>query len=166
MDHPWATKSDTGLIESCLHAYDQHTKEIVKRAKQLSATNTISIGTIDATNLVYCTNTTWDESFVSLKFTETVEAYDIQTDELLWDYMEKEAKESKEVVSLGSLGENVRKELRTDRSHWNARSRMLDPFQTYLRPPKQHKVAWLLEENQKMAAQDALSARGARFLKE
>lgn len=166
IDHPRLTKTDSTSIRSFLRAYDQYVTEIAERSKQLTAASTITTEAISPVNLKFCVDAEWIDSLIALGFIESISTVEELTDALLRDYLNGEAQESKEVMNLHSLDDIVKKELRTDMSDSNAKSRMRNLFVSYRAILKRHGVAWLLEDNQKVAVDHVLSAIRPTSVKE
>lgn len=88
------------------------------------------------------------------------------TDEQLRAYLDWEAKESKEAVTLEGLVELIEKKLRMNMDNKNAKSRMQGLFADYYSILSQQGVKWIIEENQKLAVTHVLSAIRPQSLKE
>lgn len=100
----------------------------------------------------------WVESLIALNFIEDVESYETLEDKTLRKFLEDESKESKEVLSMDILDDIVSKELRTNMSDRNAKSRMRNLFVSYRTILRRHGIEWILEDNEKVAVKHVLSA--------
>ena len=88
------------------------------------------------------------------------------TDKELRAYLEKEAKESKDAVSLDSLDDIVESELAMSMTNMNARSRMQTLFVDYHSILTRQGIAWTIKYNQKLAITHVLSAVKPKSLRE
>lgn len=96
----------------------------MERSTQLTAANTITTEPISPVNLKFYVDAEWTDSLIALGFVDSISTVEQLTNEALQDYVDGEAEESKEVITLNSLDEIVKKELHTDIPDSNANSRM------------------------------------------
>ena len=89
VDHPKLLNTDAASIRSFIRSYDQYAKEVEQRAKQLSATMTISTETITPVSIKFCCDVEWIESLIALSFLK-VATYDDLDDVTLRQYLEDE----------------------------------------------------------------------------
>lgn len=83
VDHPRLTKTDTLSIRTFLRAYDQYSKKIQDRARQLVGKSVVSTEAVTPVHLNVCVDLEWIESLIDLGFMEDVTSYDVLTEELL-----------------------------------------------------------------------------------
>eukprot|EP00171_Calliarthron_tuberculosum_P004298 IDg4298t1 len=87
-----------------------------------------------------------------------VESYESLSEAALRNYLEGEAAESRETVTLSALDVIVRRELRMNMHNKDASSRMKGLFIDYHTVLRKHGLNWILTVNQKVAVQHVISA--------
>ena len=145
--------------------YDQYCNEITARAAQLVSEDSVSTECASPVNLKFCVDPEYFESAIALGFIEGATGYDTLTDARLRSYLEEKSKESRDAVTLETLDGIVSRELRTEMSDKNAKSRMQSLFVSYHAMLKRNGVAWILNSNQKVAVFHVLSAVRPKHLR-
>lgn len=98
------------------------------------------------------------ESVLTLGPVSGAETYSEVTDQQLRDYLESKAMESRETVIEDMLDKLVARELYMDMSDRSAKSRMEGLFVSYFTLLRQHGLKWVLENSQKVAVYNIVSA--------
>lgn len=158
VDHSRLKTTDAASIRYFLRAYDNYAKEVQERARQLVARNVVTNEVVTPVNLKFCVDSKWLESLIALNFIDKVSTYYDLSDSQLRSFLEKKAKESKEVVTLNMLDNIVKRELHTNMQDPNAKSRTENLFISYYSMLLQHGLSWLVKENQKVAVYHVLLA--------
>lgn len=102
VNHPRLDNVDLETIRVLLSLYDQYCTEMKKRAKQLpsSSTTTDEVGPVD---LKFCVDPEYLEYAITLDYIEGVESYQELSDSVLLYYLEDQAAESNDSVTLEGL---------------------------------------------------------------
>jgi len=158
VDHPRLEKTDAESIRIFLRLYDQYCNEVTARARQLSTDQGVSTEAVRPVNIMFCVDPEFLESATVLGFIDGADTVEDLTDEMLRDYLDDQAQEAEETVSLATLGTIVDEELRMDMSDRSARSRMQGLFMSYHKLLRRHGLSWVLKANEKTAVYHVLSA--------
>lgn len=173
VDHPLLEKTDPASIRVFLQRYDQYCRTVVARAKQLTSSSSLDDASTPTTTeaispveLKYCVSAEHFTSCIMLGFMEGVTSFATLTNTQLRKYLDKQAEESKEAVTLEGLDDIISKELVMNMANKNARSRMEGLFISYHTILARQGLSWIIKDNQKLAVAHVLSAIRPQVLKE
>ena len=99
--------------------------------------------------LKYCVDAQHFTSCIALGFIDNGTSFEDMTDKQLRAYLDKEAEDSKEAVTLEGLDELVARKLRMNMENKNGKSRMQGMFANYHSLLSQNGVKWIIDENPK-----------------
>lgn len=103
VSNPFLKDTDPASIRVFLKQYDQYCRTVIARAKQLKSTEGSSSATTEATlsmQLKCCVDTQHFISCIALGFIDDVTSFDDMTDKQLRTYLDSEAMESKDAVTI------------------------------------------------------------------
>lgn len=136
--------------------YYQYVDEVRARARQIvDGTAAEAANPVD---LKYWVEEDLLKSTVALGLISVVTVYNSLTDEALRIYLVVEYADSRTIFTLSSLDHIIPKYFKMYMRNKDAISHMKTLFVNYHTLLRRHGLAWLLEENQKMAVQHVLSA--------
>lgn len=147
VEHPRLTNTDASSVRSFPRLYDQYSKEIEERARQLLVPDTLSTEAVSPVHLKFLVDADWIEYVIELGFIADVSSYDTLTDEHLRTYLDKQAEESKEVVTIYNLDKLVEYRLHIDMKDSDARSQIKNLFVSYKTLLRSNGLSWLTKEN-------------------
>jgi len=147
VDHPRLEKNDAESIRIFLRLYDQYCNEITARARQITTDQAISTEAVRPVNIKFCVDPEFLEFATVLGFIDGADTVEDLTDEMLRDYLDEQAQESQETVSLTTLDTIVEEELHMDMSDRSARSRMQGLLISCHKLLRRHGLSWVLKTN-------------------
>lgn len=160
--HPRLKTSDAASIRDFLRAYDKYVHEVTERANQLSVGDE---EVIRPASLKYCMDQDWLESMIESEFIPGAADYETVTENCLRKYLEGKAQESRHVATVESIDKIVEKDLRTEMTDTDARSRMETLFATYLSLLRRNGLSWVIKDNPKVAVRHVCAAIRPNMLK-
>lgn len=164
VDHPRLVRADAESIRIFLRLYDQYCNEVLERARQIGKSSR-STENVRPVNIKFCVDPDYLESLIALNLIPDVKDYDSLTDDTLRAFLDEKAEESREATNLDSLDIIVEQQLRMDMKDRNAKSRMENLFVAYHTILRRNGLAWVVNENGKLAVTHVLSAILPRSLK-
>lgn len=158
VNHPRLYRVNPKTIRVFLSLYDQYEKEVYERAAQITNVSAVTTEAVRPVSLKYCVDPEYLESLIAFKRIKDVTSEEDRTDQKLRGYLDTKAQDSDVTVNLSSLDKIVSAELKMDMTNPDAVSRMENLFSLYREVLRQNGVAWISEENQKIAVGHVLSA--------
>ena len=158
VEHPRLKEFDPESIRSFLHRYDQYTREVDARARQLLHGEVTSAEPVRPVNLKFCVDPQLLDSAIALDYIPDVSSYDELADDVLRTYLDSLSQESKDAMNLTVLDRMVETQLHMDMNVKSADARVQKLFMTYHTILRKNGLAWILKENQKVAVYHVLSA--------
>lgn len=131
---------------------------ISQHARTSSAVMHLSAKAVRPVDKWFCVDIDLLKSSFALGFIPNVACYYDLSDILIRLYLESEATDSKNFLTLLGLDPNVKRNLHMYMKNPNASMRMRSLFDDYQALLQDHELAWLLGQNPKEAVQHALSA--------
>lgn len=156
VEHPRLLETDADYIQTFLRKYDQYCYEVSSRARQISGTDAAE--PVSPVEIKFCVDVDFLGSSIDLGFIDGADSYDTITSDLVRSFLESRAKESKEIITLKKLDKIVAEELRMNMWNTDATARMQDLFSQYHTILRRNGLKWIINENQKIAVGQVLSA--------
>lgn len=155
VDHPHSDRTDAESVRRFLNLYNQYVNEAKARARQLG--DGLNTEASKPVVLKYCVDVDVLKSTLALGLNDSANDYDTINENALRQYLEKEAEDFRETLTLSGLDSIVRKDLKMDMKNKDARSRMKSLLIEYHTLLRRNGLYWLLEDKEKVAVQHVLS---------
>lgn len=157
VDHPRLARPDPESIRRFLNSYDQYVHEVIARGKQLGV-SVVGPEASRPVDLKYCVDIEYLKSTIALGLIPSVSSYEELTGNTLREYLDNEAAESRNTVTLTSLESIIKRELRMDMKNPDGSARMRNLFIDYHTLLRRYGLSWVLDSSEKVAVQHVLSA--------
>lgn len=164
VSHPKLISSNPKAIRFFVRQYDQYLKEVKARALQLAFVDSTTTVSVRPVNIFYCVDAEWLESTIELEYIPGVKTMSDLTDELLRQYLECEAEEEKDMMTIVNIDAVTKKELSMGMTDTSSRSRMKRLFTLYVSVLRRNGLFWIMKEHSKLAEQHLLFAVRSRPL--